>query len=266
VNPIRYNEPFNLTAICDIDSYLVDFLETANLEFRINTSIGWQTYTIPISENQTVTYPICDALLYRGVHQVRATLVINGTSLASQEDLIAIHGYTSVIDINDQAGVQLRSLTIPFEGGTNATGPLHLYVYLEQRWILLGTVQFPTESFQVRPDWGAGDFLMKVNWSGTGTTEPCEVQFTLTVTPDYFIIGLACVGGMAAIATTVLTIYTHQRRRKAKAQERAAILAECEREHGVRRLASGLQAEFSGRPTDEPEVLEHEEGEPDILR
>ena len=266
LNPIRYNEAFNLTIICDVDNYPVKFLETATLEFRVNTSIGWQTYTVPISGNQTVTYPVCDALLYRGVHQVRATLTINNTPLAVQEDLILIQGYVSIILVNNQSGVHIRTLTIPLESGTNASGPLHLYIYLENGWVLLDTVSSASEPFQIRLKWLPRQYTLKVNWTGTETTEPCEVQFTLTLTPNYLIIFLACFGGIAAIMTPLFITRTYRRRREAKARERAAILAECEKERGIKRLAAGLQVEIMGRPTDEPEILESEEPEPDILR
>ncbi|HUX98867.1 MAG TPA: hypothetical protein VMV49_04890 [Candidatus Deferrimicrobium sp.] len=46
----------------------------------------------------------------------------------------------------------------------------------------------------------------------------------------------------------------------------AAILAECERERGIKRLAAGLRIEIIGHSTDEPDILENGEQEPDILR
>ena len=92
------------------------------------------------------------------------------------------------------------------------------------------------------------------------------MQFTLTVTPNYVIIFLVSFGGTAGIAAAVLVPRSHRRRREAKAQEIAAILATDERNHAIRRMALAAQVDIMGRPTDEPEVLESEEGEPDILR
>ena len=261
---VGYNTLFNLTAICDIDEYPVTFLGTANVEFRINTSTGWQIYAVPISGNQTVTYPVWDALLYRGAHRVRVTLAINGTALAAQEDLIMIRGYASVIVVMNHSGVQARSLTIPLEDGTNASGPLRLYIYLGDEWVLLDTINSLIETFQIRPNLAARQYVMKVNGSGTLTTEPCEASFTLTLTPNYLIILLAFFGGIAAVAVPLLIVRTHQRRHTAKTQERAAILAACEKDHELKRLAAGLRIDIMGRPAEEPEVFGDEE--PEVLK
>jgi len=259
-----YNGPFNLTTICTIDDYPITFLETASMEFRVNTSTGWQIYGVPISGNQTITYPVWDPLLYRGAHRVRATLTINGTALAIQEEIILIRGYTSVILVANQSGVQATRLIIPLEVGTNASGPLCLYIYLENEWVLVDSVQSATEDFEIRLRWMPRQYRMKVNWTGTPTTEPCEVPFTLTLTPNYLVILLSFFGGIAVVTGPLLIVRTHQRRHTTKAQERAAILAACEKDHELKRLATGLRVDLMGQSVEEPEVFGSEE--PEVLK
>jgi hypothetical protein len=121
----------------------------------------------------------------------------------------------------------------------NVSGPLRLYIFRDGTWVFLNQITSPNGKFTFSVDFAIGVYQMKVVYEGSPTAEPCEIIFSVAVTPNYNILILVLgipIGAVALVSSYIVLDKRLRIRHVKQAKVQAELEADQEKRMRARQL------------------------------